>query len=83
VWSRVLGLGSVVNAGGLIVPLRIFAVKTVSDGEAPQVVLLTALRGFDVRVDVITRFNPYQRLTYRPGYCQYGCVSHQCAHRER
>jgi hypothetical protein len=49
VWSRILGLGSVASAGGAIVPKKMFLVKTVSDGEVPQVVLLAILRGLDVR----------------------------------
>jgi len=48
VWSRILGLGSVASAGGVIVPLKMFVVTSVSDGEIPQVVLLTSRRGFDV-----------------------------------
>lgn len=53
-WSRILGLGSLASVGGVIVPVKMFVVKTVSDGEVPQVVLLTVLRGFDVRSDMTT-----------------------------
>ena len=52
VWNRILGLGSVAGVGGVIVPVKMFVVRTVSDGEVPQVVLLTARRGFDVRPDM-------------------------------
>lgn len=53
VWSRVLGLGPVASVGGVIVPVKMFVVKTVSDGEVPQVALLTTRRGFDVRPGVV------------------------------
>jgi len=55
VWSRILGLGSVASVGGVIVPVRMFVAKSVSDGEVPQVVLLTTRRGFDVRPYAATR----------------------------
>ena len=58
VWSRILGLGSISSVGGIIVPVKMFVVKTVSDGEVPQVVLLTILRGFDVRADAIACSSP-------------------------
>jgi hypothetical protein len=63
VWSRVLGLGSVAGAGGVIVPTKMFVVKTVSDGEVPQVVLLTARHGFDAHPDMTPYSDPRQRLT--------------------
>ena len=53
VWTRVLGLGSVASVGGVIIPVKMFVVKTVSDGEVPQVALLTTRHGFDVRPDAI------------------------------
>ena len=83
VWSRILGLGSVASIGGVIVPTKMFAVKTVSDGEVPQVVLLTAQHGFDVRPDMTTCFYPHQRLIPYLEHRQHGCVSHQCAYRQR
>ena len=43
-WSRILGLGFIASVGGVIVPVKMFIVNTVSDGEVPQVVLLTVLR---------------------------------------
>ena len=49
VWSRILGLGLVATAGGVIVPMKMFTVKSVLDGEVPQVVLLATRCGFDVR----------------------------------
>jgi hypothetical protein len=52
VWSRILGLGLVASVGGVIAPVKMFTVKTVTDGEVPQVVLLTIRRGFDVRLDM-------------------------------
>lgn len=52
VWSRVLGLDSVASVGGVIMPVKMFVVKTVSDGGVPQVVLVTVRRGLDVRVDM-------------------------------
>ena len=57
VWSRVLGLGSVAGVGGSITPVKMFTVKTVSDGEVPQIALLTVLRGFDVRISMTVCFN--------------------------
>lgn len=57
VWSRVLGLGSVASIGGSINPVKMFAIKTVSDGEVPQIVLLAVLRGFDVRMRGPVCFN--------------------------
>jgi ER membrane protein complex subunit 1 len=64
VWSRILGLGSVASVGGAIAPLKMFVVKTNSDGEVPQVVLLAVLRGFDVRADTIPCFHSHTTLTF-------------------
>lgn len=83
VWSRILGLGSVASVGGVIVPVRMFVAKSVSDGEVPQVVLLTTRRGFDVRPYTAACFDPYQRLISHLGHRKYGGVPHQCAHRQR
>lgn len=52
-WNRILGLGSAASVGGSIIPEKMFVVKTVSDGEVPQVVLVTVLRGFDVSSEIL------------------------------
>ena len=84
VWSRILGLGSVASVGGVIVPVKMFVVKSVSDGEVPQVVLLTTRLGFDVCPYVIAYFDPRQRLIFLYlGHCQHSGVPHQRAHRRR
>ena len=80
VWSRILGLGPVAGVGGVIFPVKMFVVKTVLDGEVPQVVLLTARHGFDVRSDVPTYLEMRQRFIFHLGYRQHGCISHQCAY---
>lgn len=41
VWSRVLGLGSAAQVGGYTLPLKLFVTRDVTDGEIPQVVLVT------------------------------------------
>lgn len=74
VWSRILGLGSTANAGGVIVPVKMFVVKSVSDGEIPQVVLITTRRGFDVRPGETASVNTRDSLL-RSGHCQHGGVS--------
>ena len=76
VWSRILGLGSIASVGGAIAPVKMFVVKTVSDGEVPQVVLVAVLRGFDVRTDMIICFSPYERFNFHLGHRQHGLVSH-------
>ena len=40
-WSRVLGLGWAAEVGGRHIPVKLFVTRTVSDGESPQVVLVT------------------------------------------
>ncbi len=40
-WSRILGLGVATVSGGHHVPTKMFVTRTVSDGETPQVALLT------------------------------------------
>ena len=55
VWSRILGFGPAAGVGGVITPEKMFVVKTVSDGEVPQVVLLASRRGSDVRLDKAPR----------------------------
>ena len=47
-WSRVFGLGWAAEVGARIIPLKIFSVKTVSDGEAPQVVIVTQRKANNV-----------------------------------
>lgn len=47
-WSRVFGLGWAAEVGARIVPLKIFTVKTVSDGETPQVVVVTQRKANNV-----------------------------------
>lgn len=48
VWSRVLGLGWAAEVGGQIFPVKIFTTKTVSDGDSPQVVLVTQRKASNV-----------------------------------
>jgi ER membrane protein complex subunit 1 len=47
-WSRVFGLGWAAEVGGRVVPAKIFTTRTVSDGETPQVVLVTQRRADNV-----------------------------------
>ena len=68
VWSRILGLGSVASVGGVIVPVKMFVVKSVSDGEVPQVVLLATRLGSDVCPYVVAYFDPRQRLIFYLGH---------------
>lgn len=82
VWSRILGLGSAASVGGTIVPVKMFVVRSVSDGETPQVVLLATRRGFDVRPDE-TASTSARDSFFHLGHCQHGIVPHQCAHRPR
>jgi hypothetical protein len=73
VWSRILGLGSAASVGGVIDPVKMFVVKSVSDGETPQVVLLTTRRGSDVRTSEIASASTRDSFL-RPGLCQHGGV---------
>jgi len=47
-WSRVLGLGWAGEVGGKVIPVKLFVTRTVSDGETPQVVLVTQRRAENV-----------------------------------
>ena len=49
-WSRVFGLGWAAEVGARIFPVKIFTTRTVSDGETPQVVLVTQRRANNVRI---------------------------------
>lgn len=48
-WSRVFGLGWAAEVGGRIFPLKIYTTRTVTDGETPQVVLVTQRKANNVR----------------------------------
>ena len=48
VWSRVLGLGWAAEVGGQIFPVKIFTTRTVSDGDSPEVVLVTQRKANNV-----------------------------------
>ncbi|KAL4246361.1 ER membrane protein complex subunit 1 [Abortiporus biennis] len=41
IWSRVFGLGWAAEVGGQIFPLKIFTTRSVSEGDTPQVVIVT------------------------------------------
>lgn len=47
-WSRVFGLGWAAEVGARIIPLKIFTLRTVSDGETPQVVIVTQRKANNV-----------------------------------
>lgn len=48
VWSRVFGLGWAAEVGGQVIPVKLFVTRTVSDGDAPQVVLVTQRKANNV-----------------------------------
>lgn len=50
-WRRLLGLGWAHEVGGRHVPVKMFVVKTVQDGERPQVVFVTQRLANNVRAD--------------------------------
>ena len=47
-WSRVFGLGWAAQVGGVIVPAKMFVTRTVNDGDAPQVVLVSQRQASNV-----------------------------------
>ena len=49
-WSRVFGLGWAAEVGGQVIPVKIFTTRTVGDGDAPQVVVVTQRKASNVRV---------------------------------
>ncbi|GBE86822.1 hypothetical protein SCP_1000640 [Sparassis crispa] len=53
VWSRVFGLGWAAEVGGHILPVKLFVTRTVSDGDSPQVVLITQRRASNTLVDTV------------------------------
>ncbi|KAI0651032.1 DUF1620-domain-containing protein [Trametes meyenii] len=52
-WSRLFGLGWAAQVGGNIVPAKLFVTRTVSDGETPQVVLVTQRKANNGLVDTV------------------------------
>ncbi|KAI0633153.1 DUF1620-domain-containing protein [Trametes polyzona] len=52
-WSRVFGLGWAAQVGGQIIPAKLFVTRTVSDGEDPQVVLVTQRKANNGLVDTV------------------------------
>ncbi|KAI0920704.1 hypothetical protein AcV5_010378 [Taiwanofungus camphoratus] len=53
VWSRVFGLGWAAEVGGQVIPVKLFVTRTVSDGDAPQVVLVTQRKANNGLVDTV------------------------------
>ena len=78
VWSKILGLGPVATVGGVIIPVKLFVVNTVSDGEVPQVVLLATRHGFDVRAGITILTHTQEAHFFISGHRRHGCVSHRC-----
>ena len=52
-WSRVLGLGWAAQIGGQIIPIKLFVVRTIADGGAPEAVLVTQRRASNVHLFVL------------------------------
>ncbi|KAH9929331.1 uncharacterized protein B0H18DRAFT_996604 [Fomitopsis serialis] len=52
-WSRVFGLGWAAEIGGQIIPVKMFVTRTVGDGDAPQVVLVTQRKASNGLVDTV------------------------------
>ncbi|KAH9886661.1 DUF1620-domain-containing protein [Cubamyces lactineus] len=52
-WSRVFGLGWAAQVGGQIIPAKLFVTRTVSDGETPQVVIVTQRKANNGLVDTV------------------------------
>lgn len=48
IWSRMLSYGWAESVGAQVVPVKIYTVKTVSDGGDPEVVLVTQRRADNV-----------------------------------
>lgn len=63
-WSRVFGLGWAAEVGGQVIPVKIFTTRTVSDGDAPQVVVVTQRKANNVCVS---------KQTMWPGLIPLGC----------
>jgi ER membrane protein complex subunit 1 len=54
VWSRAFGLGWAAEVGGRILPVKLFVIRTVNDGDTPQVVIVTQR--------IADNVSPYSRL---------------------
>ncbi|KAF9528732.1 hypothetical protein CPB83DRAFT_813238 [Crepidotus variabilis] len=52
-WSRVFGLGWADEVGGVVIPLKIYTIKTVSDGTEPEVVIVGQRRAENSLVDTV------------------------------
>jgi len=52
-WSRVLGLGWAAEVGGQVLPVKMFVTRTVSDGDTPQIALVTQRRASNSLVDTV------------------------------
>jgi hypothetical protein len=48
VWSRVFGLGWAAQVGGRVIPIKLFVTRTASDGDTPQVVIITQRKADNV-----------------------------------
>ncbi|KAF9007089.1 hypothetical protein BDQ17DRAFT_1407603 [Cyathus striatus] len=55
VWSRVLGLGWALSVGGTVHPLKMFTIKSVSDGKGgePEVILIAQRRAENSLMDTV------------------------------
>ncbi|KAH9942115.1 hypothetical protein B0H21DRAFT_526939 [Amylocystis lapponica] len=53
IWSRTFGLGWATAVGAQIIPVKLFATRTVSDGDTPQVVLVTQRKADNSLVDTV------------------------------
>ncbi|EMD34983.1 hypothetical protein CERSUDRAFT_116509 [Gelatoporia subvermispora B] len=59
VWSRVFGLGWAAKVGATVIPAKIFTLRTVGDGDKPQVALIAQRRADNSLVDtVLFHFDP-------------------------
>ncbi|KZT68592.1 DUF1620-domain-containing protein [Daedalea quercina L-15889] len=52
-WSRVFGLGWAAEIGGKVIPVKMFVTRTVNDGDAPQVVLVTQRKASNSLTDTV------------------------------
>lgn len=68
-WSRVFGLGWAAEVGGNIIPVKIFVTRTVNDGDAPQVVVVTQRQASNVSMSIndwkiSTQIDKYLRVSW-------------------
>jgi hypothetical protein len=58
IWSRQLGLGWAAEVGGRIIPVKLFITRTISDGDTPQVALVTQRRADNVCISNLPQPKP-------------------------